>query len=119
MNIKFKFKVDMCTLVVVHGVVSEDAPRSHKYAFHAYRPTHDGLTCRTIVATCQDDAVEILPVTIDMGQQKGTVNLFLCIILQRSYCFHWRIKSAKILLFLTIIHSEMCVFLSVCLGYNF
>ena len=54
--------------VVVHGVVAGEEDRNRKYAFHVYRRTEDGgLRSRSIVPTCQHDAVEILPVRKGQG----------------------------------------------------
>ena len=54
--------------VVVHGVVAGEENRNRKYALHVYRRTEDGgLRSRSIVPTCQHDAVEILPVRKGQG----------------------------------------------------
>ena len=59
--------------VVIHGVVAGEEDRNRKYAFHVYRRTDDGLRFRSIVPTCQDDAVEILPI------RKGWCHFVSCI----------------------------------------
>ena len=55
--------------VVVHGVVAGEEDRDRKYAFHVYRRTEDpgALRSRSLVPTCQHDAVEILPVRQGQG----------------------------------------------------